>query len=468
MKKILLLFLLMASLCSTATEKKHIKKSFQINPQKLIEFMGESGLKVKFRSWAKDSAMVELNVKIKSSEKEFEREYIESFDVVFRENDFHYTIGIEAIDYNPSISIWDILTLDFKRSVSIDISGYIYIPDKNSLSARIRYSEINLEGMSGKLNIIGRGNTIRLSDCTEVREIENDYGEVYIKDCRSPGLKLSTRSSKVRIDSFTGRLDINAPYTEIYAERCDGDVDIRSGSSRIEAETVSGSLHIDAQYADIKLHQIRDSVIILTRSAIADISNISGLRFKGPYSKLFVCDISGERFNETVIENRSGSIELHRINSNLRIDDEYSQINLDSVNGNVLLKSRSNEIKCRYLKGNWESDTRYSNIILEDAKSRKLMIKNISGSVETEMVSEPEYVDISNKHGDVNLMLNKSFSGKFNLEVEYGKINSDFPLTLNYYNSNGKKSIASEVGNSNNIIKIKNRSGSINLLKHSD
>ena len=89
---------------------------------------------------------------------------------------------MDEISNDDNGGFWDLFSFGSK-SLEKDIRGDILIPQQNSLSAEIKYGSIDLSDVEGELNLRSRSSKIKLTNCKNVKDIDNNYGETNLKNC---------------------------------------------------------------------------------------------------------------------------------------------------------------------------------------------------------------------------------------------------------------------------------------------
>lgn len=443
-----------------ATQSKKVEKSFTVEAGKRIEINGVSGMDIKMESWDKNEVQFKLHVRVKSSDDDYEKAYIEDFEIDAWETSSDLVIDINETSEESGWSLFDIFKLKFGNSVSKEIKGTIYVPNENPLETNIRYSDISLNGMNAELNLLGRGNKIDLVRCGNVRRVQNNYGDTIIRDSKGE-LILETRSSNLSISEFEGEVEIDAYYTKISVSDVTSNLEISSRSTEIVVSNVGGDLEIKSDYSNMNITDVAGKVEIHDRSGEVDIVNVGGLTFEGPYTKLRAAKITGRAGKEVKISNRSGLINLSDVTGNVTIDDQYSNMKLERITGNVELSSRSSTIFADRIGGNWQSSTQYCTIEILRIDGTNIFVKNRSNPVKIEMNNVPKSVDVECTYGGVDLSFPKGFNGYVTLEATYGEIDSDLPLT--YQTSGSSVKANGQVGVGSGKINISTRSGNIAL-----
>lgn len=328
--KLLFTLLFLSTILFSASERKNIKKSFKVKPGQAIEINSVSGVNVKVRSWNKDEIKFDLEVKMYSTDEEYEEAYVNDFNIEEWENGSNLVFDFVETDESVSWSFWDIFEFKFGVIVDKDIEGEIFVPHSNSLRMNIRYSNIQLSAMKNKLDIIGRGNDIHLTRCDSIHRIENLYGDIKIENCGGD-LELESRGSVVTILGFSGDAAINALYSEITAEEISGNLTIVSRSEDIRIRKVGAALDVRADYSDIDVKNVKGFASVVDRGGTIRINNAGGLFAKGPYCDIYAENIIGSAGDTIIIENRSGIIDLTEAVGTIEIDDEYYEISIREI-----------------------------------------------------------------------------------------------------------------------------------------
>ncbi|MCF8242380.1 MAG: DUF4097 domain-containing protein [Melioribacteraceae bacterium] len=461
--KEVLIGLLFISVTLIADESKTVKKTFDVSEGNTIKLETVSGMDVEIIVWDKNQISIDLEIEISSSDRDFEREYIQKFDISMREFGDETIVRINEFDDDPDWSFWDLFKLRFNYRVEKDIRGRIFVPADSPLISDFAYGNVSIDGIKNELTLLGKGNELIFSNCASVQKVENNYGEIKLTNCGG-NLDLESQSSTIEINSFEGAAVIVARYSEIRINNVSGDVNIESQSANVEVDNVTGNLIIDSKYSEIEASFIDGMIDVESQSAIIKIKNAGGVIIDSPYSDVFIRNISGKSSNEMKIKNQSGTIDISSAAGNLIIDDSYSSVSLKTIEGNIKLLTKSSNIYAGDIKGDWYSDTQYSEYHLENFESKNIKIDNSSGAVRLDLKTLPELIDIKNRYGNVSLKLPADYTAQVELTAHYGEINSDFPLLLKSKSSDTYAS--GQIGvNPTRQLKIETSSGSIFLNK---
>ncbi|MBI5215317.1 MAG: DUF4097 family beta strand repeat protein [Ignavibacteriae bacterium] len=454
-------FILVSFLCVAigyAQSYRELKGSMETTAGQRIEIRGLSGANVRIIPWEKNEVNVRLELRVESSDKEFESKYDSKIDfsVSPSKNVVNVVVHVEDVD-EGGFSFWKL----FKRFYwKKDVSGEIYVPKSNPLTSDFKYGTLTLENFDGELNLNGVSNTLTLRRCSAIQTIENNYGKTTIEQSGG-NLKLSGSSSTISIADFDGKITADADYSTVTISRAKQGISLNDKSGKIKLEDISGNLSLDGDYSTITVKEVKGFVDLNSTSATIRVYNVEGISVDANYSDVDIIGVSGVAGKRISVKGQSGSLLLEDANGNVRIDNPYSNIELKSVNGNVELQSKSSQIIANVVTGNWDSRTEYCSLKLRNLTAKTISMTNKSDGIELRMLNAPDTINIQNEYGSVSVRMPVGFSGNFELDSEYGNISTNIPLKRKSRSSN--EYATGKIGSGNGSIIIETKSGDIEV-----
>lgn len=451
--------LLVASHSALAGASRVVEKRVATKAGQRIEVNGISGSKVIFRSWEKDEVYVRLNVSMSSSDAEYENEFIEgvSIDDVQSANAVRITLREGGSQERKGSWLSKLFGQFF---VNKEISGEVYVPQKNALTTDMKYGSMTLEGMTGDVELLGTSNSVTLRNCSSVSRIENNYGTTRIENSGGD-LKLSGTSSKVTVADFTGSVEIDANYSTVTVSHVTQDITVSDQSGKVSVDDVGGRASIDANYSSVSLTRVKGAADVVSTSGTVRIRDAGAADVRANYSSIDVTGISGSAGKQHFVKSQSGRLTVEDVVGDIVIDNPYSTINLLRVQGSVTLTSTSATIDAAEVTGDWKSQTQYSTISLRQLSAKAISITNSSNPVKLSLKSLPTSVSIQNTYGSVRMSMPSGFSGEVDLDAEYGTVETTLPLKTR--NRGGSGSATGRVGDGTSSILIETKSGNIDL-----
>lgn len=455
-------------LIGNAGQTRTLESVISVKESQIIDLRGFHGAQLTVVSWDKPEVKISLTVTVSAGDDQRENEYLKQLSLTESSNPEQVTIVLEK----PKDIIVDGFTRFFRwifsgEHVSQELSGEISVPRNNALTSDMRYGTLTLSGVNGEVSLHGTGNAITISDCSKLREIDNNYGK--IKIIKSGGtLELSSRSSdRISLEEFSGSASLDVDYSNVVIKNISKNLTINNVSGDINVANAGGDVHINANYSTIIVQDVAGTVDIESRSAsMIRVENAKGLKVSSPYSPMELQNIIDVKAAGIEIDNQSGSIHLERVSGNIMIDANYSDIILQNIIGDVLLTTKSGTVGADSIRGNWRSSSEYSSITMTAIQASTISLKNSSNPILIDCSTNPTAVSIINTYGSVDLDLPMNYSGEIALEAKYGSIETDFPVKTK---SQGSETYANgKVGSGNGKIEIETTSGNISVKQKKD
>lgn len=427
MKRIMLAIVFFTCSLILAEQTKTLERSFPVKSSQKIILSDLSGAKLLIKSWNKNEAYVKLRVKISSSDKDFEKEYIKSVRLNESSNDDELRIDFDQT--NEKGGGWSFLGIDLRINYyqKNEIQGEIYIPEKNNFQTNARYGDLWIENLKGEVELYGRSNKLTMKNCDRLKVVENDYGNTELQRCGG-NLVLKNRSSNIEIRSFHGPLNIEAEYSNISVDEAGGKLVINSKSGNHKISNVKSDILVNSDYSEISIRNITGFADVTCRSGSIRIEKAEGINIEGDYSNITLNSITGNTKRIMKITGKSGNLEVTDLTGNLIIDNPYSGIKLQQIKGNIDFSGKSSTLNAYGITGNWKSNTEYMSIKIQDLSAKTIYITNKSNPVSLDLRSVPDDVHIENQYGEVIVDMPSGFSGEVDMNVTYGEINTNLPV----------------------------------------
>lgn len=450
-----------------ADKNKHLERHIPVDANQTISIQGISGANITFKSWDKPEIFINLMVQVSASDKEEEQQFIDSVKII--ETSSASLLSLSFFDNSPGnrtsgvqIFGWFIGSY-FKR----EISGEIYVPQRNALSTNARYTNMFLENMQGEIQLSGRSNSLSLINCANLRHITNDYGKTIIKHSGGT-LDFKGKSGSLGIEGFNGGLILDANYTGVQIQDVKQDVRLKSRSASIICERLEGSLRIDADYSTISVNNVKGYTDVESRSATIVVRNVGGASIRADYSNIELLGAQSLDSSRSVsVSTRSGSIKLENVTGRCSIEAPHTKILLKNIQGDVSLSATNSRVWVDGLKGNWTSSTSYTECSFQEVYANTIWMSNRSAAIDIKLRQIPRQLTIMNEYGEARVFMPQGFTGHVSADAQYGQVETN--LQLNRTDTRSSVSMSGVVGGANSkqpgTITIKTRSANIKLFQ---
>jgi hypothetical protein len=440
-------------------KSKQIEKHITVTPSQKIDISDFPSSKITVKAWDKSEVYLSVKVKISASDEDYETQFIDSIKIQENTTPSGITVSLKDNAPEDNDNQFNFFGLKFGSYFKKDISVEIYVPAANILTATMKYSKLSIEGIRGELRVLGKNNSLMIADCSQLKDITNDYGSTAISGCKSTHFILSIRSGSVQINDFDGAVELSAPYSSIKLNTLRLGAVIKAKNSTIELTNAGGDITVDAAYSTITLAEVKGQVFITSRSAVISLKKTGSATVNSEYSTIDFREIRGEMIVITVAT-RSGVVRIDEATAKVEIDAPQSKIALRKVTGEIGITTQNGKISATEVSGKLNIKAENSTVISRSTDVNSVWINGKSNSIEISCIHFPKNSVVLNEQGTTSMTIPTGFMGLLNLESQQARIETNLQLPEN---AKGATVFRGELGNSNETITIK--SGLIRLFQ---
>jgi len=175
---------------------------------------------------------------------------------------------------------------------------------------------------------------------------------------------------------------------------------------------------------------------------------------------LVATDITGS----LVADTGSGSVSVRGIAGDLRVDTGSGSVEVSDVSGDdVTLDTGSGRVNASAIEAaRFSVDTGSGRVALVDIRSSVVLVDTGSGSVEIDLLTDVEQLDVDTGSGSVTVRAPEGLGGTVELDTGSGGIDLDFPLEVT---SVRRDRVVGRLGDGRGTIRIDTGSGGIRLVR---
>jgi len=134
---------------------------------------------------------------------------------------------------------------------------------------------------------------------------------------------------------------------------------------------------------------------------------------------------------EAKVETLSGSVIVTGAAGKVDVETVSGNIVVNNIDGDVVAESVSGNVELRDIAGDIDTESVSGELVMSNARSRLVRAETVSGSVGYQGTFDPAgNYSFSTHAGRLTLTLPPSAGATVSLETFSGKVDSDFPVTL--------------------------------------
>ncbi|MFB3815753.1 MAG: DUF4097 family beta strand repeat-containing protein [Terriglobales bacterium] len=235
-------------------------------------------------------------------------------------------------------------------------------------------------------------------------------------------------------------------------------VDIATRRGDVSVRQRIGDVEVTNAHADVRVDDVAGNVKITNRGDV-HISKVTGnVILEGRMNNVGITEVTGSvRVNADVMD----SITVSKVTNQVSYRSSRTDLELARLPGDLTL--RSGELNGKDIAGPVRISTRSKEIHLSDVAG-EVRIQNSNGVVEIHATKLPlGPMQVSNRRGDIRLMLPAKASFQLDARTVRGDITSDF--NLNVQNERGRSQASGTVGTGGPRLELENEGGDVEVRK---
>lgn len=298
---------------------------------------------------------------------------LENLKVIATQDDNNVTIRVEPID---TVYIFAF------RARSDSVAFTVTVPANTTLLTRSNFGDITLSNTTGDANLRTEFGDISITNTNGALTADTNSGKVTVQEIQADGQLIDLRSEfgSITLEGATAK-DINTHSN--------------SGELKLEGVDATGEITLTSEFRSIQY-----------KSGTADMLNI---------------------------EANSGAITLTDlvINTPLTAMTEFGDITLLNVDAHSYdLSSNSGKVSLDSAHGSVTAHSEFGDVEVTNGEQVNLDLKTNSGTVEYSGSLGPGPHILDTEFGNIYLTIPDETSLSVDLETEFGKVKSDFDITL--------------------------------------
>jgi len=181
------------------------------------------------------------------------------------------------------------------------------------------------------------------------------------------------------------------------------------------------------------------------------------VNLEGRGDEVAVSDATGR----LTVQGEYNSIQLGKLDKGAHFNSTRTDMEFGKLDGE--LNMSNGELRANNVSGPFRVNTRSKDVNLEDVTG-EVKIEDTNGSIQITPKSPVANIDVTNKNGEVTLMLPSNGNFAIDASSQRGEIESDFELN-NAQNPNHESHTTGTVGKGGPRVSVRNDHGTIHIRK---
>ncbi len=390
-----------------------------------------------------------------------------------------------------------------RGNFSFSVEYNLTVPEAAPLDLRNNFGSVAVRGMAGGAQVVNGHGAVTLEDTRGAQRVENSFGAITVTG-NAGDVDLTGANGNIAATRVEGALTIRNRFGRTTALRVSRNLSIRNSNGEVRVETVGGAANIvnsfggtevldvaglaDVQNSNgrITARDLKGGAALKSSFGNVDAENITGnADISASNGRLQVADVTGE----VTLSASFGSIEASDIGKGARVTGGNGSITLSDIGGDTFVKTSFGQVRATDINGALTVENSNGGIFAGDVTGAA-SVRTSFGGVQLEGIGGA--VDVQNNNGSVTVALTggdgrtcrrvalrtgfsplriylpENANYDVHASTSFGRINSDFPLTLTpgtQLGGGGVSSVAidSKIGAGGCELRLVNQNGGIEI-----
>jgi hypothetical protein len=386
-------------------------------------------------------------------------------------------------------------SFQFIHNISYYVHYEITIPETTPLQVRNSFGKVSVAGVKANCSILtshgdlefkdGRG-TQRLEDSFANVRVTNNAGDVTVEDSNGgveaseikgalavrdrfanvtvagvgKGVTIVNSNGAVQVTDSGGSGDIRNSFGNVTVHSFHGDLIVNNTNGRVEAIHVEGAAELNTTFGDVRFSDVSRQTSVRANNASIQGDKIGGpLTVQDSFGSVTVSDVQGG----ADIHSGNGSVSLTNIRGAANVRTSFASVEASNVGGLLTVENSNGSVKASNARGA-QVRTSFAAAIL-DGISGPLQIEDQNGAVDATVSARGacQPVIIRTSFSPLRVRIDGEASYRVNARTSFGKIRSDFPLSVS--GSLSSDELNGTIGSGRCDMRLSDTNGTIEILK---
>ncbi|NIM16614.1 MAG: DUF4097 family beta strand repeat protein [Candidatus Aminicenantes bacterium] len=222
----------------------------------------------------------------------------------------------------------------------------------------------------------------------------------------------------------SAELDLWNRYGNMEINGCGKNILLNGKYGDIWVRHIDSNLKIRHRHGNVAVGDIKDAVDLSSRYSKIKIKDVSELKLNCSHSRVFIAGVK----KETDIDHAAYSVITMEDSQKITLDGRHTKIKMENIEEGASVKNSHETIYMQNVKGNVQVKARHCKVVVKQAVSDDVVVKNSYGSVWCDEISAKN-VDIMLNNGKLDIAFDR-IEERINIRNRYSRIRLEYPQSL--------------------------------------
>jgi hypothetical protein len=439
---------------------------FRTHPQLDLTIHAEIHVSAGDRTRAEEFAgKIEILTEPYQSEFSIRTRYPETSSSFFGFNNISYSVHYELtipesspLEVRNSFGAVSVTGLKARGDIRTSHGAVAFRDGKGSQRLENSFASVEVAGNAGDVVIEDTNGGVKVADVTGGLTVSDRFASISAERI-GKGVTITNTNGQIDISDSGGTGSVRNAFGDVTARNIRGDLTVHNGNGRVAASNISGMAELNTTFGEVHFSEIGRGL-----SVRANNSKIEGSKIKGPitiensFGPVSVTDVDGG----VHIESANGEVSVAAIRGEASVKTSFGSVEASEIAGALTVDDSNGSVKAAHVRSA-SVKTSFGGVVLQQVAGA-IEVSDQNGAVDASSAAQTgcQPIVIRTSFSPIRVRLNGNPSYRVTANTSFGKIHSDFPLSVS--GSISGDSLNGTIGAGQCELRLTDNNGAIEIL----
>ncbi len=348
------------------------------------------------------------------------------------------------------------------NNISYSVRYEITMPESAPLEVRNSFGAVSVTGLKANGNIRTSHGNLTFRDGKGVQRLEDSFASVELSG-NGGDVAIDNTNGNVKVADVAGALTVRDRFASVSAERIAKDVTITNTNGTVDVTDSGGMGIVKNSFGTVTVHNFHGDMTVHNGNGEVEALNVTGMaELNTSFAAVRFSDIG----RGLSVRANNSRIEGSKIKGPVKIENSFGGVTLTGVDGGASIQSANGAVTITGIHGEANVKTSFAGVDLQQVTGA-IDVDNQNGAVDAASNSQSgcQRIMIHTSFSPIRIHLSGNPSYRVTASTSFGKIRSDFPLTVS--GSMSSDNLSGTIGDGRCEMRLTDNNGAIEILNSS-
>jgi hypothetical protein len=320
------------------------------------------------------------------------------------------------------------------------------------------FASVEIENNAGDVVIQNTNGAVKAADITGALTVTDRFAAVSAERI-GKDVRINNTNGDVAISDSGGTGEVKNAFGNVIVHGFRGDLTVHNGNGKVEATNVKGMAELNTTFGEVRFSDIGRGLSVRANNSHIEGSKIKGdVKIENSFGRISVTDVDGGMH----VQSGNGSVALMGIRGDANVRTSFASVDASDIAGTLTVDNSNGSVKGIHVRSA-KVKTSFGGVVLEQVGGA-IDVDDQNGAVEASSngAAGCQAIAIRTSFSPIRVRLNGTPSYRVMAKTSFGKIRSDFPISVS--GSMSGDSLNGLIGDGQCELSLTDNNGTIEIL----